>query len=88
MSREEKEKGKSISITQVTYIIANSIIGYLYPERDRELTEADSFDKLKEAVKNTPYEQMLLSVTDIPNKEKASEFSSAGKSIGKLIYID
>jgi hypothetical protein len=31
---------------------------------------------------------MLLSVTDIPNKEKASEFSSAGKSIGKLIYID
>jgi hypothetical protein len=24
-------------------------------------------------------------VTDIPNKEKASEFSSAGKSIGNLI---
>lgn len=59
-----------------------SILGYLYPERDRELTEADTFEKLKEAVKCTPYEQMLLAVTDIPNKEKASEFSSAGKSIG------
>jgi vacuolar-type H+-ATPase subunit C/Vma6 len=57
-------------------------LGYLYPDRDRELTEADTFDKLKDAVKNTVYEHMLNEVTDVPNKEKASEFSSAGKSIG------
>lgn len=63
-------------------------LGYLYPERDRELTEADSFDKLKDAVKNTPYEQMLMAVTDIPNKEKASEFSSAGKSIDDVMFVE
>ena len=57
----------------------------MYPERDKELTEADSFDKLKDAVKWTKYEEMLNQVTDIPDKNKANEFSSAGKSIGKLI---
>lgn len=31
-------------------------LGYLYPERDKELTEADSFDKLKDAVRGTLYE--------------------------------
>jgi hypothetical protein len=62
-------------------------IGYLYPDRDRELTEADSFDKLKEAVRASPYEYMISQVTDIPSREKASEFSSAGKSIGKINYI-
>ena len=31
-------------------------LGYLYPDRDRELTEADTFDKLREAVRGTPYE--------------------------------
>ena len=34
-------------------------LGYLYPDRDRELTEADSFDKLKDAMKGFEYEQML-----------------------------
>lgn len=61
-------------------------MGYLYPDRDRELTEADTFDKLKEAVRGFPYEWMLNQVTDIPSKEKASEFSSSGKSIGKNPY--
>lgn len=61
-------------------------IGYLYPDRDRELTEADSFEKLKEAVRASPYEYMISQVTDIPSREKASEFSSAGKSIG-MQYI-
>lgn len=61
-------------------------LGYLYPDRDRELTEADTFEKLKDAVRHTTYEEMLLQVTDVPNKEKASEFSSAGKSIGKFLY--
>jgi len=50
MPEEEKEKEKK-------YI---NNLGYLYPERDKELTEADSFDKLKEAVRGTPYENMLL----------------------------
>lgn len=58
-------------------------LGYLYPDRDRELTEADSFEKLRDAVRGFPYEQMINQVTDVPNKEKASEFSSSGKSIGK-----
>ena len=58
-------------------------LGYLYPDRDRELTEADSFEKLRDAVRGLPYEQMINQVTDVPNKEKASEFSSSGKSIGK-----
>jgi len=60
-------------------------IGYLYPDRDRELTEADSFEKLRDAVRGFPYEHMLNQVTDIPSKEKASEFSSSGKSIGKYL---
>jgi V-type H+-transporting ATPase subunit d len=60
----------------------------LYPERDKELTEADSFDKLKDAVRGTMYEQMLLQVTDIPNREKASEFSSAGKSIDDVMFVE
>jgi vacuolar-type H+-ATPase subunit C/Vma6 len=34
-------------------------LGYLYPDRDRELTEADSFEKLRDAVRGFPYEQML-----------------------------
>lgn len=61
-------------------------LGYLYPDRDRELTEADTFEKLKDAVRHTVYEEMLNQVTDIPNKEKASEFSSAGKSIGIYLF--
>jgi hypothetical protein len=57
-SEEEKVKGKSILTTLVTSfsLTVNSILGYLYPERDRELTEADNFEKLKDAVKSTPYE--------------------------------
>ena len=46
------------------------------------MTESDNFDKLKDACKGTAYEPMLANVTDAPNKEKASEFSNAGKSIG------
>jgi V-type H+-transporting ATPase subunit d len=63
-------------------------LGYLYPDRDKDITEADTFDKLKDAVKGTPYENMLAQVTDGPNKEKASEFSSAGKSIDDVMFIE
>lgn len=61
-------------------------LGYLYPDRDRELTEADTFDKLRDAMKGFPYEAMLAQVTDVPSNEKASEFSSQGKSIGKHFF--
>jgi hypothetical protein len=33
--------------------------GYLYPDRDQELTKVDDFNKLKEAVIYTEYEEML-----------------------------
>ena len=59
-------------------------LGHLYPERDKLLTDADTYEKLKEAVKSTPYERMLGRVTDAPSKEKGNEFSSSGRSIGKF----
>ncbi len=62
-----------------------NFLGYLYPDRDRELTEADTLDKLKDCMKGFEYEKMLNQVTDDPTKEKASEFSSQGKSIGKKL---
>jgi len=63
-------------------------LGHLYPDRDKLLTDSDTFDKLKEAVKATRYEHMLSQVTDAPNKEKASEFSSASKSIDDVMFTE
>ena len=34
-------------------------LGYLYPDKNKELTEVDSFEKLKEAVKGFEYEKMI-----------------------------
>ena len=34
-------------------------LGYLYPDKDRELNDCDSFDKLKAAVRGYEYEHML-----------------------------
>ena len=34
-------------------------LGYLYPDKDKELTEADSFEKLKEALRGFEYERMI-----------------------------
>ena len=59
-------------------------LGYLYPDKDKELTEVDNFEKLKDAVKGFEYEEMMKQVTDIPSRDQKSEFSSQGKSIGKL----
>ena len=59
-------------------------IGYLYPDRDRELSNADDFPKLKEAV--SPYQEyreMLDKVSYQGDGEQQAEFSSASKSIGK-----
>lgn len=44
-------------------------LGYLYPDKDQELTEVDSFEKLRDAVKGFEYEQMLGQVTDVPSRE-------------------
>ena len=63
-------------------------LGYLYPDRDRELTDADTFDKLKDACKGFEYEKMLTQVTDAPSKDKSSEFSSAGKSIDDVMFVE
>jgi len=63
-------------------------LGHLYPDRDKLLTDADSYEKLKEAVKNTAYEPMLQQVTDVPNKDKGNEFSSQGKSIDDVMFIE
>lgn len=62
-------------------------MGYLYPDKDKELTEVDNFDKLKDAVKGFEYEEMMKQVTDIPSRDQKSEFSSQGKSIGKFCYL-
>lgn len=51
-------------------------LGYLYPDKDRELTEVDSFEKLKDAVRGFEYEKMIAAVTDVPSREQKSEFSS------------
>lgn len=63
-------------------------LGHLYPERDKLLTDADTFDKLKDAVKFTPYEPMLSQVSDGPSKEKGNEFSSSGRSIDDVMFVE
>ena len=45
--------------TPLVRIIQLTVAGYLYPDRDRELTEADTLDKLKDAMKGFEYEKML-----------------------------
>lgn len=73
-------------------ILNSNCIGYLYPDRDRELTEADSFEKLKDACKGFDYERMLSQVSDVPSRDKGGDFGgaregySANMSIGILIY--
>jgi len=63
-------------------------LGHLYPDRDKLLTDADNYEKLKEAVKSTPYEPMLAKVTDVASKDKGNEFSSAGKSIDDVMFTE
>eukprot|EP00347_Sterkiella_histriomuscorum_P019488 403341437 len=66
-------------------------LGYLYPDRDRELTEADSFEKLKDACKGFEYERMLQQVSDVPSRDKQSDFGGAkdgGSSYSSNMSID
>ena len=61
-------------------------LGYLYPGRDEELNKADSFDKLKDAVKSFEYEDILSQVHDVTQADKQNEFSSSNKSIDDVMY--
>ena len=61
-------------------------LGYLYPDRDSELNAADSFDKLKAAVKGYEYEHMLEQVSD--SWREGAGFSSQGKSIDDVMFIE
>ncbi len=60
-------------------------LGYLYPDKDQELNQADSFDKLKQAVKGYEYEHMLDQVSD---NGKKGGFSSQGKSIDDVMFVE
>lgn len=59
----ESERKKYINnlgkCTRLTYL------GYLYPGRDKELTAADSLDKLREALKGFEYEAMINQVQNV-----------------------
>ena len=58
----------------------------MYPDRDQELNQADSFDKLKAAVKGYEYERMLDQVSQ--GGSDRAEFSSQGKSIDDVMFIE
>lgn len=60
-------------------------LGYLYPDKDQELNQADTFDKLKAAVKGYEYEHMLAQVSE---SDKEGGFSSQGKSIDDVMFVE
>lgn len=59
MSEVARVKEENTSTTWVNKSYCLFLVGYLYPDRDRELTDCDSFEKLKDAVRGFEYEQML-----------------------------
>lgn len=60
--------------------------GYLYPGRDKELNEADTFDKLKAAVTPYEYAAMLDKVEALdPNQ---TEFNSSQLSIDDVMFVE
>ncbi len=60
-------------------------LGYLYPDKDTELNDADSFDKLKAAVQGYEYEHMLNQVSE---GARGAEFNAAGKSIDDVMFVE
>lgn len=76
-----KEENTSTILVSISFIDI-LMLGYLYPDRDRELTDADSFDKLKEACKGFEYEKMLQQVSDVPSRDKAGDFGGKGNLDG------
>lgn len=59
-------------------------IGYLYPGRDKELTAADSFEKLKAAV--APYDQYKKLLEKVPDPARVEEFNNAPESIDDYMF--
>jgi V-type H+-transporting ATPase subunit d len=61
-------------------------IGHLYPDRDNELSNADDFRKLQDAVAPySDYSHMLDEVTNVGGDD-GNEFSSASKSIDDVMF--
>lgn len=58
-----------------------SRLGHLYPERYESLNQAQTFDALKEALRSTPYYDMMNRVS----QENDNEVESNGQTIGKFI---
>lgn len=56
-----------------------SRLGHLYPERYEALNQAQTFDALKEALRSTPYYDMMNRVS----QENDNEVESNGQTIGK-----
>jgi V-type H+-transporting ATPase subunit d len=82
--KEEKERERSTSTIWVSIVI-NSL-GYLYPDRDEELTKSDTFHKLQEAVRPySQYRDMMEKVTQNMGEE-VSEISSNSKSIDDVMF--
>lgn len=46
------------------------------------MTEADSFEKLKDACKGFEYEKMLSQVSDVPSREKGGDFGGKDGGYG------
>lgn len=61
-------------------------IGYLYPDRDNELSNSDDFRKLQDAVAPySDYKMMLDQVTNAGGDE-GNEFSSNSKSVDDVMF--
>ena len=63
-------------------------IGYLYPDRDNELSNSDDFRKLQDAVAPySDYRAMLDQITNVGGDD-GNEFSSASKIIEWLFVLN
>lgn len=61
-------------------------IGFLYPDRDNELSNADDFNKLQAAIAPySIYREMLDQVSNF-DSEEGNEFSSSSKSIDDVMF--
>jgi len=60
------------------------LLGKLYPGRDKELTMADSLEKLKAAV--APYDQYRRMLDQVPDPNKEEEFNTSVKSIDDYMF--
>jgi len=61
-------------------------LGYLYPDREKDLVNAASLDQLREAVKGAENYYELL--RDAPDPEKREEFGPQTTSLDDLMYFE